>query len=80
MKFDKYAKGYDAGWRGTKSARFYDDLINELDIQPNDAVLDVGCGTETVPSLYCFQYPHPWFRFGCKRRNAGGGAEKESRL
>ena len=27
MKFDKYAKGYDAGWRGTKSARFYDDLI-----------------------------------------------------
>ena len=48
MKFDKYAKGYDAGWRGTKSARFYDDLIKELEINPNDAVLDVGCGTGTV--------------------------------
>ena len=48
MKFDRYAKGYDAGWQGTKSARFYDDLIKELDIQPNDAVLDVGCGTGTV--------------------------------
>lgn len=48
MKFDKYAKGYDAGWRGTKSARFYDDLIGALDIQPGDAVLDVGCGTGTV--------------------------------
>lgn len=48
MKFDKYAKGYDAGWRRTKSARFYDDLIKELEINPNDAVLDVGCGTGTV--------------------------------
>ena len=37
MKFDRYAKGYDAGWRGTKSARFYDDLIKELEIEPNDA-------------------------------------------
>lgn len=48
MKFDKYADSYDAGWRGTKSARFYNDLIRELEINPGDAVLDVGCGTGTV--------------------------------
>ena len=51
MKFDKYAKGYDAGWRGTKSARFYDDLINELDIQPNDAVLDGDAAPEPFFTL-----------------------------
>ena len=56
MKFDRYAKGYDAGWQGTKSARFYDDLIKELDIQPNDAVLDVGCGTGTWDAA-----PEPFF-------------------
>ena len=48
MKFDQYAENYDAGWRGTKSARFYEDLIKELEINPGDAVLDVGCGTGTV--------------------------------
>ena len=48
MKFDQYAETYDAGWRGTKSARFYEDLIKELEINPGDAVLDVGCGTGTV--------------------------------
>ena len=47
MKFDKYAKGYDAGWRGTKSARFYDDLIGALDIQPGDAVLE-NCTTSLI--------------------------------
>ena len=51
MKFDKYAKGYDAGWRGTKSARFYDDLIKELEINPNDAVLDI-----ITPTLIQFNY------------------------
>ena len=57
MKFDRYAKGYDAGWQGTKSARFYDDLIKQLDIQPNDAVLDVGCGTGTVLHFIASQTP-----------------------
>ena len=40
MKFDQYAENYDAGWRGTKSARFYEDLIKELEINPGDAVLE----------------------------------------
>lgn len=48
MKFDQYAENYDAGWRGTKSARFYKDLLKELEIDPGDTVLDVGCGTGTV--------------------------------
>ena len=48
MNFDKYADSYDAGWKGTKSARFYDDLIREVEINTGDSVLDVGCGTGTV--------------------------------
>lgn len=50
MNFDKYADSYDAGWKGTKSARFYDDLIREVEINTGDSVLDVGCGTGTVLS------------------------------
>ena len=50
MNFDKYADNYDAGWKGTKSARFYDDLIREVEINTGDSVLDVGCGTGTVLS------------------------------
>ena len=48
MNFDKYADSYDAGCKGTKSARFYDDLIREVEINAGDSVLDVGCGTGTV--------------------------------
>ena len=48
MDFDKYADGYDSGWRGSKCARFYDDLITEIEIQSDDRVLDVGCGTGEV--------------------------------
>ena len=44
MNFDKYADSYDAGWKGKKSARFYDDLIREVEINFGDKVLDVGCG------------------------------------
>ena len=50
MNFDKYADSYDAGLKGTKSARFYDDLIREVEINTGDSVLDVGCGTGTVLS------------------------------
>ena len=48
MDFDKYADRYDSGWRGSKSARFYDDLIKELEIHSGDRILDVGCGTGEV--------------------------------
>lgn len=48
VDFDKYAKDYDSGWKGSKSARFYNDLIKELEINPGDSVLDVGCGTGTI--------------------------------
>jgi hypothetical protein len=32
MKFDQYAENYDAGWRGTKSARFYPSCLNSFTI------------------------------------------------
>ena len=51
MDFDKYADGYDSGWRGSKSARFYDDLITELEIQSDDRVLDIK-----TPTLIQFNY------------------------
>ena len=50
MNFDKYADRYDAGWKGAKSARFYEDLIREAEIDRGDRVLDVGCGTGTILS------------------------------
>ena len=48
MEFDQYAEQYDAGFMGKGSARFYRDLICELEIRDGDAVLDVGCGTGTI--------------------------------
>ena len=53
MNFDNYAKNYDSGWCGTKSARFYRDLIAALEVKPGDVVLDVGCGTGTVLRSLC---------------------------
>ena len=51
MNFDKYADSYDAGWKGTKSARFYDDLIREVEINNGDRVLDIK-----TPTLIQFNY------------------------
>ena len=48
MEFDKYAENYDEGFMGKGSARFYIDLIKELEINDEDKILDVGCGTGTV--------------------------------
>ena len=50
MEFDRYAKSYDAGFMGRASARFYTDLIRELEVKDGDSVLDVGCGTGSVLS------------------------------
>ncbi len=51
MEFDRYAQQYDTGFMGKGSARFYRDLIRELDVRDGDAVLDVGCGTGSVLSF-----------------------------
>ena len=48
MEFDQYAEQYDAGFMGKGSARFYRNLIRELEIRDGNAVLDVGCGTGTI--------------------------------
>lgn len=45
FKFDKRAEKYDAGFEGRVSKKFYDLLLREVKLNPNDAVLDVGCGT-----------------------------------
>lgn len=45
MKFDKSAVVYDSGVRGKASQKFYNLLLQEIRLQPNAVILDVGCGT-----------------------------------
>ena len=45
MEFDQYAEQYDAGFMGKGSARFYRDLICELEIRDGDAVLEKTLST-----------------------------------
>ena len=62
MEFDQYAEQYDAGIMGKGSAKFYRDLIRELEIRDGDAVLDVGCGTGTI--LECIGKSKRIFGYG----------------
>jgi ubiquinone/menaquinone biosynthesis C-methylase UbiE len=48
FKFDKRAVSYDEGLEGKLSKRFYNLLLNRLDLKQDETVLDVGCGTGTI--------------------------------
>lgn len=48
FKFDKMAASYDDKFEGKLSKRFYNLLLNRIEIHQGAAVLDVGCGTGTV--------------------------------
>ena len=48
FKFDKIASSYD-NRRGTKILnRFYRPLVEQVNVVPGAALLDVGCGTGTI--------------------------------
>ncbi len=48
FKFDKRAASYDDGFEGKLSKRFYNLLLNRIELEQGAAVLDVGCGTGTI--------------------------------
>lgn len=48
FKFDKRAAAYDDGFEGSLSKRFYNLLLDRIDVGQGAAVLDVGCGTGTI--------------------------------
>ena len=45
FSFKERASAYDNGIEGRASRKFYSLLLNELELEPGSAVLDVGCGT-----------------------------------
>jgi len=45
IDFASMAAGYDEGFQGKASQRFYDLLLCEVELWPDATVLDVGCGT-----------------------------------
>lgn len=45
FKFNKRASAYDDGFEGKASRKFYQSLLKQVKLSPNDNVLDVGCGT-----------------------------------
>ncbi len=48
FKFDKRAVSYDDGFEGKLSKRFYNLLLNRIEVTQGTAILDVGCGTGTI--------------------------------
>lgn len=48
FKFDKLAENYDEGFEGRFSERFYDLITENVTIEKDMNVLDMGCGTGTV--------------------------------
>ncbi len=45
FSFGKRAEKYDYGFEGRFSQKYYDALLSKIEPQPDEAILDVGCGT-----------------------------------
>ena len=45
FSFGKRAKKYDSGFEGRFSQKFYNALLFKIKPQPDQVILDVGCGT-----------------------------------
>jgi len=48
FKFDKMASSYDIGLREKVLKKFYELLINRIEVRQDATVLDVGCGTGNI--------------------------------
>lgn len=51
FKFDERASSYDEGFEGKLSRRFYNLLLNEIELKDKAEILDVGCGTGKILKL-----------------------------
>lgn len=45
FSFGKRAEKYDGGFEGRFSQKFYNALLSKIKPQPDEIILDVGCGT-----------------------------------
>ena len=48
FSFENRAEKYDKGFEGSLSARFYNLIINNIELEDNYKILDCGCGTGTI--------------------------------
>lgn len=48
VKFNKRADSYDKGFEGRFSKKFYSLLLNQIELNENVNLLDVGCGTGEI--------------------------------
>lgn len=48
ISFGKRAEKYDIGFEGRMSRKFYDMLIDSIEINKGDKLLDVACGTGEI--------------------------------
>ncbi len=55
--FSKRAAEYDAGFEGRLSKPFYMAMLSQVELMPNDHVLDIGCGTGFLLKRFSEQCP-----------------------
>ncbi len=60
--FSKRAAAYDAGFEGRLSKPFYRAMLAQVELNPNDRVLDIGCGTGFLLKRFSEPHTRRWHR------------------